>query len=153
MKVRNQEDFFAGLMFMAFGALFLVVGSGYPRGDAGNMGPGYVPVALGAIVIVLGAAIAAAACRKGSAVRKLGRIDWLLVLLIPGSVILFGVLLPYLGLVLSLLVVIGLSSFASHEFSWWTMLANAAALVTISWVIFIWALRLPFPVWPPLLAG
>lgn len=148
MRIRNQEDFLAGLMFIAFGALFLVLGSGYPRGTAGNMGPGYVPVALGAIVILLGSVIAAAACRKRSAVRKVQKVHWLPVLLIPGPVILFGVLLPYLGLIPSLVMVVGLSSFASHEFSWRSTLANAAALAVVSWVIFVWALGLPFPVWP-----
>lgn len=148
MRIRNQEDFLAGLMFIAFGVLFLAVGTGYPRGTAGNMGPGYVPVALGTIVVMLGALISGAACRKRSVVRKVEKIHWFLVSMIAGPVVLFGLLLPFLGLLLSIVMVVGISSLASHEFSWRSTVGNAAALVAISWFLFIWVLGLPFPVWP-----
>lgn len=153
MKIRNQEDFIAGLMFVAFGILFAVVGSGYSRGTAGNMGPGYVPVALGVIVIVLGTVIAAGACSRRTAVRKVERIHWLLVLAICGPIILFGVLLPYLGLILSVVMVVGCSSLASHEFSWRSTLASATVLSVLSWVLFVRILGLPFPVWPSFVTG
>ncbi|MBI4207936.1 MAG: tripartite tricarboxylate transporter TctB family protein, partial [Betaproteobacteria bacterium] len=46
-KIRNQEDFWAGLMFIGFGILSIVVSRDYPMGSAMRMGPGYFPTYLG----------------------------------------------------------------------------------------------------------
>jgi hypothetical protein len=153
LKLRNQEDFYAGLMFVAFGAFFAAVGTQYPRGTADNMGAGYVPVALGIIVVALGTIVSASSFARGAAERRVERIDWWLLLMIPGPVILFGVLLQPLGLVLSLCIVIGIASYASHEFSWKATLVNMVALVALCMGVFVWGLRLPFPIWPKFFGG
>jgi hypothetical protein len=148
VRIRNQEDFFAGLLFIAFGGFFLAVGSQYPRGTADNMGPGYVPVALGFIVVVLGAVISAGSCARRATETRVGQVHWLLMLLVAGPVILFGLLLQYLGLIVSLLLIIGISSYASHEFSWKATVANATVLIALCVAVFVWGLRLPLPLWP-----
>ena len=55
MHIRNQKDFWAGLMFAAFGIFFSGFGTRYTFGSAARMGPGYFPTVLGVILIVLGA--------------------------------------------------------------------------------------------------
>jgi len=73
MVIRNPKDFWAGLMFMAFGLAFvaLALGTpdfinelfgeklapGYQMGSAVRMGPAYFPVMLGAILAILGAIV------------------------------------------------------------------------------------------------
>jgi len=73
MGIRNAKDFWAGLMFMAFGLAFMVIARGtpdfinelfgtkvipgYQMGSAVRMGPAYFPVLLGGILAVLGAII------------------------------------------------------------------------------------------------
>ncbi|HTQ78156.1 MAG TPA: tripartite tricarboxylate transporter TctB family protein [Burkholderiales bacterium] len=88
MTIRNPKDFWAGLMFMAFGAAFVVgalgtpafldslwggpILQGYQLGSAVRMGPAYFPAALGGILVLLGAVIflrSLASRLKGEAVK------------------------------------------------------------------------------------
>ncbi|HMH20038.1 MAG TPA: tripartite tricarboxylate transporter TctB family protein [Burkholderiales bacterium] len=57
MKIANGKDFWAGVMFVAFGAAFMVIAQNYPMGTAVRMGPAYFPTALGGILVVLGAVV------------------------------------------------------------------------------------------------
>ena len=41
--IRHPKDFFAGLVFLGFGAGAIVIARGYPMGNAMRMGPGYFP--------------------------------------------------------------------------------------------------------------
>jgi len=57
MKIANGKDFWAGLMFIAFGLGFMVVARDYTMGSAVRMGPAYFPTVLGGMLAVLGAVI------------------------------------------------------------------------------------------------
>jgi hypothetical protein len=57
MKITNGKDFWAGLMFIAFGLGFMVVSQNYAMGNAVRMGPAYFPTVLGGLLAVLGAAV------------------------------------------------------------------------------------------------
>jgi hypothetical protein len=55
MKIRSPRDFWAGLMFLAFGVFFAVWASlHYQMGTAVRMGPAYFPTLLGGLLTVLG---------------------------------------------------------------------------------------------------
>src|SRR4249920_259073 len=56
MKIKSPQDFWAGLMFIAFGLFFVVVALVYYQmGSSVRMGPAYFPVMLGGLMAVLGA--------------------------------------------------------------------------------------------------
>ena len=57
MKISNGKDFWAGLMFIAFGLGFMLVAQNYAMGNAVRMGPAYFPTVLGGMLAVLGAVI------------------------------------------------------------------------------------------------
>ena len=57
MKITNGKDFWAGLMFVAFGLGFMFVAQNYAMGNAVRMGPAYFPTVLGGLLAVLGAAV------------------------------------------------------------------------------------------------
>jgi hypothetical protein len=57
MKITNGKDFWAGLMFIAFGLAFMYVARDYSMGTAVRMGPAYFPMVLGGILAVLGAVV------------------------------------------------------------------------------------------------
>ena len=57
MKITNGKDFWAGVMFIAFGLGFMIVARNYAMGNAVRMGPAYFPTALGGILVVLGAVV------------------------------------------------------------------------------------------------
>jgi len=148
MKIKNQKDFWAGVMFMAFGLFFAGFGTQYSIGTAIRIGPGYFPTALGVIVILLGIVIWVGGLSAKATAEKVDQFKWPTLLLILGPIALFGLLLKPLGLIVSLLILIAISSYASHEFSWKATLINATVLILICLAVFVWALRLEFPLWP-----
>ncbi|HKW38716.1 MAG TPA: tripartite tricarboxylate transporter TctB family protein [Burkholderiales bacterium] len=54
MRITNGKDFWAGLMFVAFGLAFMIVAQNYSMGTAVRMGPAYFPTVLGGMLAVLG---------------------------------------------------------------------------------------------------
>jgi uncharacterized membrane protein YqjE len=148
-KIRHPKDFAAGLMFVAFGVAAIAIGSGYPLGVAARMGPGYFPRILGILLIVFGTALALRALRLRGARITLESPRPLLIVL--GSVVLFGLTAPSLGLVVATIILIMVSSAASTEFRWKEALVSSVVLAAVSVAGFIWGLGLQFSVWPTFL--
>ena len=65
-----------------------------------------------------------------------------------GSIALFGLLLPRLGMVISLPILVVTSAMAGDEFHWGEALINAVILTVGSWAVFILGLNLVIPLWP-----
>ena len=61
VNATGTRDFWAGLMFMAFGLGFMWLSREYAMGSAVRMGPAYFPIVLGGMLGSLGAAIFARA--------------------------------------------------------------------------------------------
>ena len=57
MKITNGKDFWAGLMFIAFGIAFMWVSRNYAMGTSVRMGPAYFPTVLGGLLAVLGGVV------------------------------------------------------------------------------------------------
>lgn len=148
MNIRNQKDFWAGFMFVAFGAGFAVYGARYAFGTAERMGPGYFPTVLGLLLVAIGVVVAVGGLVGKGEVEQIGKFAWPTLLLIIGPVALFGLLLERLGLVACLLMLVGISSYASHEFGWKATVGNALALIALSLLVFVYLLKLQFPLWP-----
>jgi hypothetical protein len=149
--IRHPKDFFAGLMFVAFGVAAIAIGSGYPLGTAARMGPGYFPRILGILLIVIGAIIAARGFKLRGTPIRFGSPKPMTIVL--GSVVLFGFLSPYLGLILAGVMLIVVSSAGSSEFRWKEALVSGIVLSIGAVLVFIWGLGLQFAVWPPFLTG
>ena len=152
MHIRNQKDFWAGLLFTAFGLFFSGFGTRYTFGTAARMGPGYFPTVLGVILIIFGVVIALGALSPKTEESRVQKFSWATILLVLGSVVLFGLLLTRAGLIISLAAVVIVSSYASHEFGWRATLVNTVVLIALCLVVFVYALSLQFPLWPTFLA-
>ena len=151
VKIRHPKDFFAGLMFIAFGLGAIIIGSNYPLGVAARMGPGYFPRILGILLIVLGAALSIRGLRFEGAKITLESPRPLIIVI--GSVVLFAMTVSTLGLVLSSILLIVVSSAASKEFRWKEALVSGVILSALSVAGFIWGLGLQFSVWPTFIGG
>ena len=148
MTIRAPKDFWAGIMFLAFAAAAIFVARGYSMGAAGRMGPGYFPMALGIVLAGLGFILTVRSfVIYGANIEGLAPRPLLTIVL---AVCLFGVLIQPLGLVLSLILVIAVSAFASRDSKPLEVAALAAVLAVFSVAIFVYALRLPLPIWPNL---
>lgn len=152
MRIKNQKDFWAGLMFIAFGAFFAGFGTQYTIGTAAKMGPGYFPISLGILLMILGAIVSVMGMRPKATDEKIEKFDWYANGWVLGAVVLFGILLPKGGLIVALIGLICMSSYASHEFKVKATIANTAVLIAACYVIFVWGLKLQFSLLPTFLA-
>lgn len=149
MKIKSQKDFWAGLMFIAVGIAFAWGASSYSFGSSARPGPGYFPFGLGILLALLGALVLMGALTiETEDGEPVGRIGWRPLLTIVGSVALFGVLLPWLGMLVALPVLVITSALAGDEFHWLEALVNSVVLTALSYAIFSWGLGLTIPVWP-----
>lgn len=143
MKITSQEDFWGGVMFIAFGALAIFIASDYPYGTAARMGPGYFPTWIGIFLIILGLAIAATGFKeKGEGV---GKFAWKPMVLLSIAFIFFGWAIDHVGFVLAVAVMVFLASAAGKELRWKEVPIIAVVLIIGTWALFIKGLELPFP--------
>lgn len=152
LQIRSQKDFFSGLFYLAVGLGFALVARTYSMGTAAKMGPGYFPFWLGIVLAILGLIVTIQSLSSKGEVDKLDRWDIKTLLWILGAVVLFGLLLRPLGLVLSLVVLILVSSMASHEFGWKGTILNIIFLIAFAMGAFVYGLNLQFPIWPAFIA-
>lgn len=149
--IRNQKDFYAGLLFMAFGVAALVMAYSYPLGTAARMGPGYFPRLLGILLVTFGAVQSLIGLRGKSDVPPQWHWRPLVILLV--SVALFILMAPRLGMIAAGLVLAFVSSFASQEFRWREALVAGVLLGIAATALFVSGLGVPLPIWPVFLGG
>lgn len=145
LSVRSPKDFWAGVLYAAFGGAAVVIAAGeYPMGTGARMGPGYFPIALGLLLLAFGLA-----CLVRSFVRAgepIGAIAYKPLALVTGATVLFGLLLPVLGLVVALVVLALVSAAASAQFRFdWRAAAGLVVLVAACALVFVTALGVPLP--------
>jgi Tripartite tricarboxylate transporter TctB family len=153
MHIRRPKDFYAGLMFLVFGAAAMVFAPAYQIGSAAKMGPGYFPLTLGALLVVLGAVIVAGSVFWAKEPQARPAFHLKPPMLVLSAVVLFGLALRPLGLFVSTVLLVVLSSRASHEFRLKEAILNAALLSCAVLLIFVYFLEFQVPVWPALFDG
>lgn len=148
MRIRNQRDFWSGIMFIVTGLLFIGLSSQYQLGSAAKMGPGYFPTMLGGLMALLGLLIGWGSTAKSNPETKLTPVGWRELGLVLISVACFAFLLPKMGVVISIIALIAIAAVASHEFSMRDTAISIVVLLILSYVVFVKGLELQFPVWP-----
>lgn len=148
MRIRHQKDFWSGVMFLAAGLAFAGFAQRYDLGTAQRMGPGYFPTVLGGLLAVLGLVIAIRGLAREERGGKIEPFHLGTLAVVLGAVALFALLLRPAGLAAALLVLIGVSAYASHEFRVREVIPLALVLVALVLAVFIWGLGMVVPVWP-----
>ena len=151
MRIRNQRDFWSGVMFLVLGVLFVMFSQAYQLGTPARMGPGFFPTMLGALMALLGLGIGWRALSRSSGKTELEPVGWRELFLVLVSVAVFSATLPYLGMVVSVSLLIAIAALASHEFSWKETAISIVVLLVMSDLVFVRGLELQFPVWPTFL--
>jgi hypothetical protein len=152
LKIKSQKDFWSGLMFIVVGVAFAWGALYYSFGTSARPGPAYFPFGLGVLMAILGGVV----LFTGLTIETedgdpIGPWAWKPLLVIVGSVAGFGVILPSLGMAVSLPLLVFVSAIAGDEFHWKDATINAANLTVGSWAIFIKGLGLTIPLWPAFL--
>ena len=144
LKIRSKEDFYAGLMFIGFGVLAVVVARNYPMGSAMRMGPGYFPTYLGGLLVFMGSVITYRSLRvAGDGIEAWA---WRPLLVLMGAFALFGLLMEEIkaGFVVALVVLVLLATLAGREFKPVEALVLTTGLVAGAVGLFIYGLGLPY---------
>ena len=153
MQIRNQRDFWAGVLFIVTGLIFMVLSRQYNVGTSAKMGPGYFPMMLGGLRAVLGVMVVIPSVLKSAEVLKITKIEPRMVLLVLVAVAVYAFALPKLGFIVALFALIVISSIASHEFNLKTTLISSVILLVFSWLVFVKGLELQFPFLPTFLTN
>lgn len=160
MQIKNEKDFWSGVMFMALGIAFAWGATTYTIGTGARMGPGYFPLMLGIVLAVLGLIITffslTVETENG---EKVGSFAWKPVIFILGANLAFGIclggikiggatILPSLGMVIGIFALVMISSLAAEVYRIKEVLILAAVLAAGCYCTFILLLKLQIPVWP-----
>jgi hypothetical protein len=143
LTLRSNKDFWAGLMFAGIGAAAVFISRDYPFGNTLRMGPGYFPRVLGWILILFGIYVTVRGLRSYEKIQGNWSIRALIVL--PLSVVVFGVLMELAGFVPALAALVFVSAASGREFKFKEVLLLTILLGAISVAMFIWGLGLPYP--------
>ena len=143
LEWRNNRDVWAGLMLIGTGVASMIIARDYAFGTALRMGPGYFPSVLGGMLTLFGLYLVGAGLRRNDKIEG----NWSLraLVMLPFSLVLFGLLMDRAGFVPALMVLIVGSAAASSEFKLLESLALAVGLTAFAVVLFIWGLGLPYP--------
>jgi len=154
VKIKSQKDFWSGLMFIVVGLGFAWGATAYSFGSSARPGPAYFPFGLGILLAVIGAAVWFASITvETEDGERIGAIAWKPLVIITLSVVMFGAILPRLGMIISLPMLVVAAALAGDEFHWKDALINATILTVSSWLIFIKGLSLIIPLWPTFITG
>lgn len=160
MNIKSQKDFFSGLVFVVVGIAYAIGATNYKIGDGARMGPGYFPLLLGVLLAILGVVV----IFKAMVVEtvdgdKVGSFAWKPLFFIIAANLSFGVLLgglpsikfPSFGLIVAIYALVPIAAYAGDEFKAKEVFILATILAALSYIAFIWLLKLQFPVWPSFL--
>jgi hypothetical protein len=150
--VKFRREFCAGGLLILFGLVAALKGPGYRVGTLMHMGPGFMPTALGIILICLGIVIAgnaaaSAAFDEGGDENILPPhpqwFAWLCILAGPALFIVFGTLG---GMVPGTFACVFVSALGDRTSTWRGALILAALVTAFGVVLFHYLLQVPMPV-------
>lgn len=157
VRVKNQRDFVAGLMFTIVGVGFAWGATNYNIGEGARMGPGYFPLLVGTLLAILGLITAF----QGLVVEtedggKIGSLAWRPLFFIIASNVIFGLMIgglpalgiPAMGLIVGIYALTIVAAMAGDEFVWKEVIILGTVLAIGSYFAFVYMLNLQFPVWP-----
>jgi len=144
----RKRDFYAGGLVILFGLVMALKGPSYRLGTLMHMGPGFLPTALGIILVCLGLAIAGAAVAtpEGEDERILPEhpewLGWACILAGPLCFILFG---SYFGLMPGIFACVFVSSLGDREATLKGSLILATVVTIFGVGLFSYLLQVPMP--------
>ncbi|MHB8910539.1 MAG: tripartite tricarboxylate transporter TctB family protein [Syntrophales bacterium] len=142
-ELNKNKDFWAGMMLIVLGAAAMFISRDYRFGSALRMGPGFFPTILGGVLITFGVCIMAVGLKSGEKIQ--GSLSLRALVLLPLSLILFGVLMEKAGFLPALVALVFLSAASGREFKFVEVSLLTVLLTAASAALFIWGLGLPYP--------
>ncbi|MGE0627023.1 MAG: tripartite tricarboxylate transporter TctB family protein [Hyphomicrobiaceae bacterium] len=145
IRIRNPQDFAAGLLFIGIGALGLYLARDLTYGSASNMGPGFFPTWLSATLLGLGVIVTARSFVLqgfGIGETKLRPLFFVLLAVLAG-----GYLIDRIGLALSLIILVFIASMSRSDTRYAEVAVIAVFLAIGCVVVFVHLLGQSLPGW------
>lgn len=141
-----NKDYYGGALMILIGLGALFVGMKYHIGTLDHMGSGFFPTAVGAILALVGLAIALSASsptiyEKSECFRP----EWRGWSCIIGGTVAFALLGIYGGLVPATFAIVFISALGDKKTTVKQALSLAIAMVALSVILFHWVLQLALP--------
>jgi hypothetical protein len=152
MKIRHAQNFWSGVLFIAFGLAFALGARDYDMGSMQRMGPAYFPTMLGVLLALLGLIVALRALVDKGGDGTIARFRFGPLLSVLGGVAAFALLLRPAGLVIALAALIGIGALGSHVRRWREIAMLGVALAVLVPALFVAGLGLVIPLWPAFVA-
>jgi len=145
----SRKDLASGAIFVVFGAYFVIEALRYEVGTALRMGPGFMPILLGSVLVLFGLAIAITGLRKSHPDEPSLMPPWRAVVLITAVVIFFGATLRGLGFIPVVVISTFFTAMASRLNSPVFSAILAVGMAVLCTLIFIFGLGLQVPLIGP----
>ena len=146
LRIRNPQDFAAGLFFIFIGAGALYGMADLRMGTPLRMGPAYVPTLVAWAIIAVGAIVALGAFVVPG--PSLERWAWKPLALICSATAFFGLVVAHVGLVLASIGIVVIACLASPGLSWRNIILFALLISGAAALLFSTLLGLPMRLWP-----
>ena len=144
-RMKDQKDFWSGILFIAFGCAGLWLGRNYAIGSLSRMGPGFFPMLMSVALVGTGGFLLVRSLVTAG--EPIERIAFWPQLLILAGIVGFGLLIERVGLAVSVIAVAVVSGIAARGLRWFELAALALAMSALSVVLFVHLLGQPIPVW------
>jgi hypothetical protein len=150
VRIKNKTEFLAGLIFAGFGAVTFAFSIDYPMGTAHRMGPGYFPIVLSVLLILIGIVVALRGAAFTSEVVEVPKFAWRPIMVGTVAVVVFGLIIDSMGLLVATAAMVLVSRLARPEYrSRWMETVILAVLISITCsAVFYFGLKVQMPLLP-----
>jgi Tripartite tricarboxylate transporter TctB family len=148
----GKRDFYAGGLMLLLGLGIALKGSTYRGGTLMHMGPGFLPTALGILLVLLGIAIAAASLAPGPDEHGGDQSllpehpqwwAWFCILMSPVAFIFFG---RYFGMAPGTFACVFIAALGDKTASWKGTVILASVVTVFGVSLFSYFLQVPMPI-------
>jgi putative Ca2+/H+ antiporter (TMEM165/GDT1 family) len=146
----HKRDFYAGGLMILLGLAIALKGATYRAGTLMHMGPGFLPTALGILLVLLGIAIAAVALTpaEGDGDQSILPANpqwwaWFCILMSPVFFITFG---HYFGMAPATFSCVFIAALGDKTATWKGTIVLAAFVTVFGVALFSYFLQVPMPV-------
>jgi hypothetical protein len=146
----GKRDFYAGGLMVLLGLGVALKGSSYRAGTLMHMGPGFLPTALGVLLVMLGIAIAIAGLSSSASEEDQNILPeqpqwwaWFCILMSPVCFIAFG---HYFGMVPATFSCVFVAALGDKNATWLGTFILAAVVTFFGVALFSYFLQVPMPI-------
>src|SRR5258705_6835598 len=145
IRVKNPQDFWAGVLFVVFGGAAVWIGRAYAFGTLSKMGPGYLPAVLSWTLLGIGRVLMVRALAMSGPPIERSKLKPQLFIL--AAIVVFALAIERLGLAPAVLMVAVTAALASRDPRFVEAIALGLGLPVLCVVLFVHLLGQPLAAW------